>query len=435
LYRGDAVDVLRQLPDRFVQTCITSPPYWGLRDYGTGTWTGGDPDCDHKHYVRPRAETPGGRGGSMPMSEHVFREACGKCGARRVDSQLGLEATPEEYVQAMVEVFREVRRVLRDDGTVWLNLGDSYAVRGQNRSDDYLERTGGNTGLNTRNARTHEYTEIPAGLKAKDLVGVPWMVAFALRADGWYLRRDIIWAKRNGMPEAVTDRPSTAHEYVFLLSKQPRYFYDGDAIREPHADDWHARASTQQQRGDTYHPFGERKPFENPPNPAGRNRRSVWWVATEPFPDAHFATFPRKLIRPMILAGSSARGQCAECGAPWRRVVETTYEPHGESARSGGDFAGERSQGDLEHGRYRPQEMKHGRASRVDTTTGWQPSCPHVDAGVVPQVVLDPFIGSGTTAVVAREEGRRCVGIDLKGDYLRMAGRRSQQLSLLEAWQ
>ncbi len=291
VYLGDCRQVMAELPAESVHCVVTSPPYWGLRDYGTATWEGGDEACDHlagplvsaksglrndgREHVGPydgeKAVTAG-----MP-----HRDTCRKCGARRIDAQLGLEPTPEAYVESMVAAFREVKRVLRADGTVWLNLGDSYATKPQGHSAEWLERTGGNMGLNSRNRTTHHETQLPPGLAAKQLVGIPWRVAFALQADGWYLRSDIIWSKPNPMPESVTDRPTKAHEYLFLLSKSPRYYFDADAVRERQGNDM---------------------------NPAGRNLRSVWTIATAPYPGAHFATFPPKLIEPCIKAG------CPELG-------------------------------------------------------------------------------------------------------------------------
>jgi DNA modification methylase len=268
---GDCRDSLASLDAGSVQVCVTSPPYFGLRDYGH-------------------------------------------------DGQIGLEPTPDEFVQALVAVFREVRRVLRDDGTVWLNLGDSYNADGRKGRAHMGE--GKNNGYSAWVNKTME------GTKPKDLLGIPWMVAFALRADGWYLRSDIIWAKPNPMPESVTDRPTKAHEYLFLLSKGPRYFYDADAVREAHvyADDDRPRMA--------YNGKG------NPEGRAlsgdaarlglhegGRNRRSVWTVATQPFPGAHFATFPPKLIEPCILAGTSPKA-CGMCGAPWQRIVEREQGDH-----------------------------------------------------------------------------------------------------------
>ena len=313
-YHGDVIDCLRRIPEKSVNTVVTSPPYFGLRDYG-------------------------------------------------VEGQIGLERTPEEYVDKLVQVFREVRRVLRDDGTLWLNLGDSYAGSWGSASHD-INGKARRAGTNQRPPTSYKQK----GLKPKDLVGIPWMVAFALRADGWYLRSDIIWAKPNPMPESVTDRPTRAHEYIFLLAKAKRYFYDADAIREPHKSSadpsklvgWReARrgAGASEKIGDasSYVNGRDRARILRQPrdgkvylgNPAGRNKRSVWTIATQPYPEAHFATFPPELIRPCILAGSPVGG-----------------------------------------------------------------------------TVLDPFGGSGTVSMVAMQEGRDSIYIDLNRKYLDMALRR-----------
>jgi DNA modification methylase len=261
LYQGDWLDVLRTLPDESVHCVVTSPPYWGLRDYG-------------------------------------------------VPGQLGLEPTPEKYVARLVEGFREVRRVLRRTGTLWLNLGDSYAGNGGGASawSTPLEQQKKRVGNADLPSRTH------AGLKPKDLVGIPWRVAFALQADGWYLRSDIIWAKPNPMPESVTDRPTKAHEYLFLLSRSARYYYDAEAVREEREPDSLRRSELY---GDNPS-FAKLNPDRNDGgrggsmgfngNPAGRNLRSVWTIATEPYPGAHFATFPQKLVEPCILAGCPEGG-------------------------------------------------------------------------------------------------------------------------------
>jgi DNA modification methylase len=255
---GDALERLREMPDASVNCCVTSPPYWGLRDYG-------------------------------------------------VDGQIGLEETPDEWCRRLVDVFRGVRRVLRDDGTLWVNVGDSYNAYNGNRGTDSTF-----AGARIRKGEP----SFPKGhgladkaLKKKDLIGAPWMLAFALRADGWYLRRDIIWHKPNPMPESVADRPTSAHEYVFLLSKSARYWYDGDAIREPYAQDSLARVS----RGrSTSHKYADGGPGRQTlaadlsnacTSEIGANARSVWSIATKPFPEAHFATFPPELARRCILAG------------------------------------------------------------------------------------------------------------------------------------
>ena len=301
---GDVRDVLPTLDGESVQMCLTSPPYWGLRDYG-------------------------------------------------VDGQLGLEPTLEEYVANMVGVFREVRRVLKDDGTLWLNLGDSYSSGGRGAHDAAADNLG-QQGIQAGKQRP----DMPAGLKAKDLIGIPWRVAFALQADGWYLRQDIIWHKSNPMPESVKDRCTKAHEYLFLLSKSARYYFDAEAIKEDAVQD--ERRSIF--RGGAY---VKGSTFDNSQGgrasvvgnvrmqPEKRNRRSVWTIAAKPCKEAHFATFPPKLIEPCILSGS------------------------------------------------RPGD-----------------------------VVLDPFLGSGTTGEVCERLSRRWVGVDLNAEYGDMAKRRTAQMGL-----
>ena len=263
IIEGDCLSSMAALYAGSAQTCVTSPPYYGLRDYGH-------------------------------------------------DGQIGLEPTPDEYVARLVAVFREDRRVLRDDGTLWLNLGDSYASSPPGNVRGVSEKSG-LAGADSDRYRatliaghaTKRDTSKIEGVKAKDLLGIPWLVAFALRADGWYLRSEIIWAKPNPMPESVTDRPTKAHEQVFLLSKQPRYFYDADAIRSPHARTW-----DEETNGRGLYGGSDVRPNKNNdlpvlPHPAGANKRTVWTIATQPFAGAHFATFPPALIEPMILAGSA----------------------------------------------------------------------------------------------------------------------------------
>jgi len=255
---GNVLDVLPTIPDQSVHCVVTSPPYWGLRDYG-------------------------------------------------VNGQLGLEPTPDEYVANMVRVFAEVRRVLRDDGTLWLNLGDSYAGGGNNRGNNspISEKQGSNAGaigqcaMHAKNADCRSI-----GLKPKDLVGIPWRVAFALQADGWYLRSDIIWAKPNPMPESVTDRPTKAHEYVFLMSKSARYWYDADAVKE---------TGTGQAPGNSGpHKYADMSGFHKHLGSIGprttRNRRTVWTIVTQPYHEAHFATYPEKLVELCVLAGCPVGG-------------------------------------------------------------------------------------------------------------------------------
>ena len=406
ILNGDVLDHLKGLPDCSVQCVVTSPPYWGLRDYGTAKWEGGDPDCKHNPQKpdggeRADRSLPLGRGG-------IYKDTCGKCGAVRIDNQIGLEKTPEEYTQKMVVVFREVKRVLRDDGTLWLNLGDSYASTGKEGGD--IDR---DVGMDIERGRGI-LNKHPL-IKPKDLVGIPWAVAFALRADGWYLRSDIIWSKPNPMPESVTDRPTKAHEYMFLLTKKAKYYYDADAVREPLQEcsierakyGWNGTMVFDEKGKETYRsqPDPVDKMGERRSPTTGRNRRTVWEIATQPTPEAHFATFPEALVEPCIKAGTSERGCCSKCGAPMERVSEK----------------GETLNRTSENGQGNGELNKSGRFGDSQTkTTGWQPTC-KCNADTVPCVVLDPFGGSGTTAKVARDLKRDCILIELNPKYIGIA--------------
>lgn len=310
LLQGNSLDVLRTLDDKSVNTVVTSPPFYGLRDYGTGRWEGGDPSCLHVQGRNGAGRADGkvdergqrNRDGIAALT----RKAC-KCGAVRIDEQIGLEQTPEQYVERLVEVFREVRRVLRDDGTIWVNLGDSYAGSGSGGGGN---RKGNENGQHDTFVGNGVRGKVPLGLKAKDLIGIPWMVAFALRADGWYLRSDIIWSKPAPMPESVQDRPTKAHEYIFLLSKSSRYYYDLEAIREEPANGndgtirARARTADGPMGGSNQHNIEERVYDEV----KGANKRSVWHVNTQPSRDKHYAAYPPKLIRPCVLAGCPEGG-------------------------------------------------------------------------------------------------------------------------------
>lgn len=266
IIQGDALARLRELPDESAHVCVTSPPYYGLRDYG-------------------------------------------------VDGQIGLEGTPEEYVERLVAVFREVRRVLRADGTLWLNIGDSYAGSGKGRMGDDSPCATGKQATN-RGSLAGVLQKAPKNVcKPKDLIGVPWMLAFALRADGWYLRQDIIWRKTNSMPESVRDRCTKSHEYLFLLSKSARYYFDAEAISEPiavssakrYAQNIAAQKGSNRQPGKTNGPMKAAPPSFGGTAPR-RNKRDVWSTTTGSFRGAHFAVFPEALIAPCILAGSPVGG-------------------------------------------------------------------------------------------------------------------------------
>lgn len=314
IHLGDTLEIMRTWPDAFVQCAVTSPPYWGLRDYG-------------------------------------------------VIGQLGLESTPEEYTAKMVEIFREVRRVLKDDGVLWLNLGDSYNnTSGFSRASKDYFREGRIGGSADKKALKH------SEIKVKDIVGIPWMVAFALRADGWYLRQDIIWSKPNPMPESVTDRCTKAHEYLFMLTKSARYYYDNEAIKEKCSESQIGRIRDDVVGGTSHKERGQHSEggrYKTLPDcqtnirklrdkqrghdrrhngfndrwdamtkdeqcQGVRNKRSVWTVATQPFKEAHFATFPQKLIEPCILAGSRSGDTILDpfMGAGTTGLVACRYNRH-----------------------------------------------------------------------------------------------------------
>lgn len=344
-------------------------------------------------------------------------QSCQRCNAWR--GSLGLEPTPDCagwatgepcgtcYVCHVVEVFRGVRRVLRDDGVVFLNMGDSYYGAGYSNSQT---------------------------LKPKDLVGIPWRVALALQADGWWLRSDIIWAKGlsfcpeyagSVMPESVRDRPTSAHEHVFLLTKSARYFYDAEAVQEPlRRPDKLSSATPAVFGGANKHDgYNTRKHSGNEyiNNPGGRNLRNVWAINPQPYPEAHFATFSEKLVRPMILAGSSAKGCCPECGAPWKRMVET--DNPSKAANVGLDLLG----GAAKTGNPQTSAGLHRNSGGVYSSRkilGWRPTCGCNAGDPVPQTILDPFAGAGTTGIMAAKLGRRFVGIELNESYVEMAYRR-----------
>lgn len=385
ILNDDCISAMRlEIDDGSINCVVTSPPYFGLRDYGTATWTGGSEFCNHK---KTTARKDGGRenvsgfhGSARANSDKggiCYSKICLKCGAIRTDGQLGLEETPEEYVSKLVDVFREVRRVLRDDGTVWLVLGDSYSPNWTS-----LRGSTGGGGFKS-NIRTR-WTRLP-GYKPKDLIGIPWMVAFALRADGWYLRNEIIWAKPNPMPESVKDRCTKSHENMFLLSKSgkstiwqardtgewsntpdktervilfdgsnvPRwrsqsYYCDMEAIKEPSVPSTKPAGNKKSATRGRLNPGAwDKNPNAAKSTPPFKNKRDVWTVASQPYKGAHFATFPPKLIEPCILAG-----------------------------------------------------------------------CP------VGGTVLDPFGGAGTVGLVAKQHDRNAILIELNSEYAEMARKR-----------
>lgn len=383
---GDVIDGLRLLPDNSVQCCVTSPPYWGLRDYG-------------------------------------------------VDGQIGLEPTPEAFTAKMVEVFEEVRRVLRPDGTCWVNIGDSYATgagKANNPGSDAsrMEHKGKLGYVTGYPSQQPNRMKLP-GLKPKDLVGIPWRLAFALQAAGWWLRSEIIWHKRSPMPESVTDRPTKAHEQIFLLTKSESYFFDQEAVKEEATG---GSPGNKSHKGKTAYHGGDDKHRTK----AGlcdvgavetRNIRTVWTLSSESFPGAHFATFPSTIPMRAIKAGTSEKGCCPQCRAPWERTIEKERV----ATRPGLDSKVNRASDDPDSPYERHSGMVVGnrdpqRHVTKSKTTGWQPTC---DCGLEvtePCVVLDPFSGSGTTGMVATELGRVYVGCELNPEYAEMSRAR------IESW-
>jgi DNA modification methylase len=335
LLHGDAKDVLKDLPENFVHTVVTSPPYWQLRDYFA-------------------------------------------------NDQLGQERTPEEYVKNLVDICKEIKRVLRKDGTFWLNIGDSYNNNsGFERTTDW-KRKGRSGGSSDKKAFKH------SSIKIKDLVGMPWRVAFALQNDGWFLRCDIIWQKTNPMPDGAKDRPTRGHEYIFLLTKSSKYFYDyyrvlEDTEEQPEqiqgfgANEQHGTYRMDQNR--TFEHYGK------------RNKRSVWKTSVSTFKGKHFATYPFQLIEPCIMASTSDKGCCVECGTPWFRNFEKEKKPS--------------------------DNQKGYTLELVDK--GWEQGCECNTNEVKPCIVLDPFNGSGTTGNVAFKYDQHYIGVDTNKEYLEIA--------------
>lgn len=329
---GNALSELASIPSGVVQTCITSPPYWGLRDY-------------------------------------------------KAEGQIGQEDAPEDYLASLVKVFTEVKRTLHDSGTLWINLGDTY--------------------------------------RDKQLLGLPWRLALALQSEGWFLRSEVIWHKTHGLPEAVDDRPTRIHEHIFLLAKNPDYFYDALAVREYVAHD--------PEEGSVVLPMGETSDLS-------RHLRDVWLMSPGQYPKAHMAVFPSILPIRCIRASTSERGCCPVCRAPWSRIVESqSISSEGEGYDSKWAEEGEHSSGHRSTKRTKLARLKGGNPNNPfppPRQVGWTIACKHKEAkSPIPCLVLDPFAGSGTTLAAATSEGRDYVGVELNPDYLPFIAERVEQAS------
>ena len=481
---GDCRETIKQFLDAGVKAnmCVTSPPYYGLRDYGTGTWEGGDPNCSHKRDSKMSDKCITGHVNlEGAVGDGIYKDVCPRCGAKRKDMQIGLEQTPEDYIKEIVNVFRLVKDLLTDDGVLWVNIGDSYSsykdcksigqtlAKGTNREDAHVLDKGNSPTRNTKMLKSQ-------GLKNKDLIGIPWMLAFALRADGWYLRQDIIWHKPNPMPESVGDRCTKAHEYIFLLSKSDKYFFDSDALKEKGVNS---------------------RPAEYKIYDGMRNKRSVWTVNTRPYKGAHFATFPKDLIEPCIKAGCPEK-VCVSCGTPYKRQKKVernlTIEEVNQIRNSLIENNKEKKPYAIIEEEFRNQVIEYRNLPKHDDLKKYlqefrsksgktiqeiedyfDTQAPHhwfesngsypdkfdwlklksflllddtydeamteifyksglkcannyVDEGLVKQcdcktnetrsgIVFDPFMGSGTTAQVALENGRQYMGCELNPNY------------------
>lgn len=500
IHTGNVLDILPTLPAESVHCVVTSPPYFGLRDYGTAQWIGGDEICDHKaselrrgaNLAQSAASTRGGAKKIAEVDAIQFKDICAKCGAARADKQIGLEKIPdclawarreppcdECFVCAMRRVFAEVWRVLRRDGVCWVNLGDSYANDtkwgGKSGVKNYTSALGGIP-------RKKQST----GLKPKDLMLIPARVALALQSDGWTLRQDIVWAKPNPMPESISDRCTKAHEFIFLFSKSPKYFYDAEAIKEPCSENTNLRISKRFILDDTPRqeiPLTSIKTLQGDENfgvknnsrfargtcfpVSRRNKRSVWTVATKSYKEAHFATFPPDLIKPCILAGTSEHGACADCGAPYERIKERALpsresdrpqtrrafeladehnltQKHFEAIRSIGIQGAGRAKinytgagNNAEDIQKLADEAKEALGGYFrefllgeEETTGWQKTCACQTDEIKPCVVMDIFSGSATTGEVALQNRRDYQGIELNPDYVALSHKRLSSIQV-----
>jgi len=370
ILQGDVLEQLKRLPSNSVHCCVTSPPYWGLRDYG-------------------------------------------------VDGQIGIEQTFSEWLDKMVEIFEEVRRILHPSGTCWVNMGDSY-------NSSMSRGSYGNQSKNGYSEHGSKKSQF-AGLHAKNLVGQPWRLAFAMQSAGWILRSDVVWHKPTAMPSSVTDRPTSAHEYIHLHAKKARYFFDMDAVRnkdkEVSPEKYAAAAASmkaleaeRKESGSHWAGGGAHRTMnQSIQHPSGSALRDVWSIVSEPSAEGHFAAFPSQLPRLCILAGTSVKGCCPKCLEPWIPIIESNgVSQHG----------GKRKRADAPGAEVSPSSVFRTGVINEKRVTGWSANCKCGAGEPIPCTVLDPFLGSGTTAIVALRHQRNAIGIELNPDYVEMAYRR-----------
>jgi DNA modification methylase len=420
---------------------------WGASDPACQhDWGDAQPTAGHKRGNAPgdvstSSLTNPDRQDAVPRATTAGR-SCVRCGAWL--GQLGLEPTPRMFVEHMVEVFREVRRVLRADGTCWINEGDSYSNGGKGYRDpgqSTMNNPAAYAGLEEPGSRPN-----PPGLKPKDLCLIPFRLALALQADGWWVRDIIVWRKPAPMPESIRDRCTKSWEPILMLSKSERYFFDGVAIAEPLTCPDEGGRKTPPKFGGANKFTGAREHSrlhsgnEYTGTPTGtRNRRNVWTLPPMPTPHAHFASFPLELPELCIMAGTSERGVCPQCGAPWTRIVERAksgdWHPDAGAKKAGINRIAKNSR-TLEQAAQRRmiENTVKARAAGGDhdnpfaspATLGWQAACDH-DRDPIPATVLDPFAGIGTTGLACAKIGREFIGIELNADYIRIAAERMRR--------
>ena len=436
------------LPDESVQMVVTSPPYWGLRKYSGEQeliW-GGDKDCEHqwgdginRAGYRSSDNNEGTKQstnvGAIGRDEPALSNICSLCGAWK--GAYGLEPTPEMYIEHTIEILREIRRVLRKDGVVFWNIGDSYQGGNRGASAESEIRRGDQGGsFQPHNIGAKGIVSpsrlSPPTIKPKDLCLIPFRVAIAAQEDGWWVRSVIIWSKPNPMPESVKDRPTESHEYILMLTKSKRYYWDADAVREERQGNTHSRGKKRtppiESAGIGHEDWC--KYMTKDEELVSRNIRSVWEFPTQPYPEAHFAVFPEKLPEICIKAATPEVGCCSKCGSPWERILDKKPSAFNIRVR------------DAKAGRATPEEGYKATQEEIDNyqgnhpdpgyrqTTGWQPTC-KCNTDKVPSIVLDPFAGAGSSLWVAKKLNRYAVGYEISAEYCQLGADRCQQQVLM----
>ncbi len=411
--QGDVFDNIKKLDDSSIDCVVTSPPYWGLRDYGTASYEGGDKNCDH---------TICDSGIDLKKNENIKRPAqnfnksfCIKCGAKRIDKQLGLEPTYQEHIQNIVELFRAMKPKLKDSATIWLNYGDSYAatINGTKAKDIKND---------DRGFVDKPFSTIQGSIKPKDLVMIPNRIAIALQDDGWWIRSEIIWHKPNPMPESTKDRPTQCHEKIWLITKSKKYYYDAEAVREPCQDETIRRMtlgnkgkvgnnknSTGWKQLNNY--WGSEQSVKDANK--GRNRRNVWTITTKPCKEAHFATFPKDLIEPCIKAGCPEK-VCTKCGKPQIKELYREKKWQHKKSQRHTDKTNPKGSKNAFGQKYQKWANENPLLSKTIS------NC-ECNADFVPGVVFDPFGGAGTTAIVAKLLNRKSIMSELNPEYIKIA--------------